>query len=61
MKLELDAIHFYRSCAEKAHNDDVRQFFNELTEWEQDHYEAFQNALEMLKDEYFRANNFVPM
>jgi len=61
MKLELNAVDYYRSCAKKAQNEEVRQFFNELAEWEQDHYLAFERALEMLKEEYFQANNFVPM
>ncbi len=61
MKLELDAINFYRSRAENAHNEEAKQFYNELAEWEQDHYHAFQRALEMLKEEYFQANNFIPM
>ena len=61
MKLELDAMNFYRSRAENAHNEEAKQFYNELAEWEQDHYHAFQRALEMLKEEYFQANNFIPM
>jgi len=32
MKLELDAMRFYRSCAEKAHNEEVGQFYNELAD-----------------------------
>ncbi len=31
------------------------------TDWEQDHYLAFEKQLEMLKQEYFQANNFIPM
>ncbi len=61
MKLELDAMKYYRSCAEAAHNEQVRQFYNELAEWEEDHYAAFERQLELLKEEYFTANNFVPM
>jgi rubrerythrin len=61
MKLELDAVNFYRSCAQKAQGEDVEKLYNELAEWEQDHYVAFQRALDMLKDDYFQANNFVPM
>ena len=34
---------------------------HELADWEEDHYMAFQNQLNSLKDEYFIANNFVPM
>jgi rubrerythrin len=61
MKLELDAVNFYRSCAQKAQSEEVKQFYNELAEWEQDHYRAFEGALNMLKEDYFQANNFVPM
>ena len=61
MKLEMDAIKFYQSCAKKAQSEEVTKFYNELVEWEKDHYQAFKQELEMLKEEYFLANNFVPM
>jgi rubrerythrin len=61
MKLELDAVSFYRSCAQKAQSEEAKQFYNELAEWEQDHFLAFEGALNMLKEDYFQANNFVPM
>jgi rubrerythrin len=61
MKLEQDAMRFYRSCAEKAPSADVKVFYNELADWEEGHYQAFKNQLEMLKEEYFQANNFIPM
>jgi rubrerythrin len=61
MKLELDAMKYYRSCAEKAQNEEVEQFYSELADWEQDHYLAFEKQLEVLKQEYFQANNFIPM
>lgn len=61
MKLELDAMRFYRSCAEKAESEDVKAFYTELADWEKDHYHAFEQQLDMLKEDYFQANNFVPM
>ena len=61
MKLELDAMNYYRSCAEKAENEEARKFYGELADWEQEHYRAFERQLEMLKEEYFQANDFVPM
>ena len=61
MKLELDAMRYYRSSAEKADNEDVKRFYTELADWEQEHYHAFEKQLDMLKEEYFQANNFVPM
>lgn len=60
MKLELDAMNFYRTCAKKAANPDARAFYNRLADWEQGHYQAFKTQLDTLKDEYFTANNFVP-
>jgi rubrerythrin len=61
MKLELDAMQFYRACAEKADSEDVKDFYNELADWEKDHYHAFEKQLDILKEDYFQANNFVPM
>jgi rubrerythrin len=61
MKLELDAMTFYRTCAQKTRDESAKQFYTELAEWEKDHYLAFERQLELLKEEYFRANNFVPM
>ena len=61
MKLELEAMKFYRSCADKADNQEAKGFFNELADWEQGHYQAFKQQLDMLKEDYFQANNFVPM
>ena len=61
MKLELDAMNYYRSCAKQADDEKAKQFFLDLADWEQDHYLAFERQLEMLKEEYFQANNFIPM
>ena len=61
MKLELDAMKFYRSRAREAENQEAKNFFNELADWEEDHYHAFEQELDMLKEDYFQANNFVPM
>ena len=61
MKLELEAMTFYRSCAEKAGSAEAKQFYNELADWEQGHYKAFQNELDILKDDYWAANDFMPM
>ena len=61
MKLEMEAFTFYRNCAKKATTPAAKKFYNELAEWEQSHYQAFKNQLEMLREEYFAANHFVPM
>ena len=61
MKLEADAMNYYRACAEKSQKEEVKKFFNDLADWERDHYRAFAQQLETLKEEYFAANDFVPM
>ena len=42
-------------------HEKAKKFYNELADWEEDHYLAFEQQLAMLKEEYFQANNFVPM
>jgi len=61
MKLEMEAMIFYRSCAEKAASAEAKAFYNELADWEKGHYKAFENALDSLKEDYWAANDFVPM
>jgi len=61
MKLELDAIHFYHTCAEKAATPEEKQFYKDLADWETTHYDAFEWELNHLKEDYWQANNFVPM
>ena len=61
MKLEMDAMNYYRSRSEEAQEKDVKQLYRELADWEQDHYRAFKQQLDVLKQEYFEANNFIPM
>lgn len=61
MKLELDAIHYYQSCAEKAETVDAKKFYKELADWETIHFEAFEWELNRLKEAYWQANDFIPM
>lgn len=61
MKLELEALQFYRSWARKVDSKEAKAFFLELAQWEEDHYLAFERELDMLKEDYFTMNNFVPM
>ena len=61
MQLELNAVNFYRQCAEESDNPEVKAFFNHLVKWEQGHYDGFAQELDNLKEDYWQANNFVPM
>ena len=60
-KLELEAMTFYRSCAEKAQSPEAKEFYNALADWERKHYEAFQTALDSMKEAYWAENDFAPM
>ena len=61
MQLELNAVNFYRQCANDADDSEVKEFFTGLVKWEQGHYNGFAEELETLKEEYWQANDFIPM
>ena len=61
MKLEMDSVRFYRHCAEQAATEEAKNFYLELAEWEQEHLQSLEQELEMLKEDYWEANHFVPM
>lgn len=61
MKLELEAIRFYQSCAAKAESPEEKQFYQDMVDWETGHYDALEWELNDLKEGYWQANNFVPM
>ena len=61
MKLEMDSVRFYQHCAEQATTKEAKNFYLELAEWEQEHLQSLEQELEMLKEDYWEANHFVPM
>lgn len=60
IQLELNAINFYKQEAEAAENESVTNFYNELVEWEQGHYQALLTQQESLKNDYWSAGGFSP-
>ncbi|UCB46709.1 MAG: ferritin family protein [Spirochaetota bacterium] len=60
IKLEYDAIRFYKGMAESTDDKNLREFFLELSNWEQTHYDALNKEISFLQDEYFEKNNFAP-
>lgn len=58
IQLELDAQNFYRNCAAETDSREIRDFFNELADWEAGHYQALLQQHESLKDDYWSANRF---
>ncbi|MEA3240944.1 MAG: hypothetical protein U9P37_05135 [Pseudomonadota bacterium] len=61
MKLEMDSVRFYRHCTELAATEKAKIFYLELAEWEQEHLQSLEQELEMLKEDYWEANHFVPI
>ncbi|MFC2172460.1 ferritin family protein [Acidobacteriota bacterium] len=60
IKLELDAMEFYKAEA-VAHSDPaVTKFYEDLAEWESCHYNALLQQHEALKEDYFSGSNFSP-
>ncbi len=60
IQLELNSMGYYRSLAEQADDDAVRQFFGELADWEQSHYRALLTQQDELQSEYWASGGFAP-
>ena len=60
IRLELDAMRFYRSQADAADCPETKKLYAELIEWESGHYQALLRQHEELKEDYWSANGFSP-
>ncbi len=58
MKLEMDSYKFYAEMAKQTEDKKLKDFFIYLSDWEKDHYDVLNTAMEDLQDEYFEANSF---
>jgi rubrerythrin len=61
MQLEMNAVRFYQQCADESSDPGVKELFQQLADWERGHHDDFVRELDELKEEYWQANNFVPM
>lgn len=61
MQLEMNAVRFYQQCADESSDPQVKELFQQLADWERGHHDDFARELDELKEEYWQANNFVPM
>lgn len=61
MKLEADAMEYYRSAKEQSQNEEERELFGRLESWENEHYDWFKNEYEVLKEMWWAENNFEPL
>jgi rubrerythrin len=60
IQLEYTSMNFYRAEANKAKEEAVQKFYQELAEWESDHYEALLRQQDALKEDYWKEAGFSP-
>lgn len=60
VQLERDAMDYYRRQAEASEDSEVREFFNELSQWESGHYHALLRQQDELKEGYWSEAGFAP-
>jgi rubrerythrin len=60
IRLELDAIQFYKSQAAAVDDLVAKRFYSVLAEWESRHYHALLKQQDELKEEYWAAGGFAP-
>jgi rubrerythrin len=61
LDLEAKAVHFYREVAETAEDDETRNVFRHLAQWEEGHHQQFMALEKELRDAYFSDRGFSPM
>lgn len=60
IQLELEASKFYQTQAEIATDPDIKNFFSELADWENGHYQALLSQQEEFKTDYWSDSGFAP-
>lgn len=60
VQLELGSMSYYKEQAAQTSDATVKRFFEELAEWEKEHYEALLRQQDSLKDDYWYGGGFSP-
>lgn len=60
VKLELGSQKHYREQARAANTPELKAFFEELADWEAEHYQALLKQLDELKEDYWSGGGFSP-
>jgi rubrerythrin len=61
LDLESKAVQFYRDVATNALDEETRNVFRHLAEWEEGHHRQFLALEKELRDAYFSERGFAPM
>ena len=60
MNLETNAIRYFTATATNAKEDEVRDFYQYLADWEKQHLDALQRLYTSVREDFFAAGNFAP-
>jgi rubrerythrin len=60
MTLESNAITYFSAAAKQASDQEVREFYQFLANWEQQHYEALQNIFSIVRSDHMAESGFSP-
>jgi len=60
MTLETNAIKYFTTAAKQATDQEVKEFYQFLADWEQQHYDALQNIFTMVRSDHQAESGFSP-
>jgi rubrerythrin len=60
MTLESNAIKYFTTAAKQASDQEVKEFYQFLGDWEQQHYEMLQNIFNMVRADHMAEGGFSP-
>jgi rubrerythrin len=60
MTLESNAIAYFSKAARQADDREVKEFYQFLADWEQQHYDALQNIFAMVRADHMAESGFSP-
>ena len=60
MTLESNAIKYFSTAAKQASDQEVKEFYQFLADWEQQHYDALQNIFNMVRSDHMADSGFSP-
>jgi rubrerythrin len=60
MTLELVAIKYFATAAGQATDNEVREFYQFLADWEKQHYDSLQNLFTMVREDQMGGSGFSP-
>ena len=60
MTLETNAIQYFSGAAERTTEEEVRDFYHFLADWERQHLEALQTLYSGVRQDFWSESGFAP-